>query len=62
MSETVSLKEALRAALEAEDAREAAAKTEAAGGTAQDVVEEAQRVEMTFIEDAGELVPLEGAA
>jgi len=62
MPETVSLKEALRAALEAEDAREAAAKTEAAGGTAQDVVEEAQRVEMTFIEDAGELVPLEGAA
>ena len=58
MPETVSLKEALRAALEAEDAREAA-QAEAAGGTAQAVVEEAQRVEMTFVEEAGVLIPVE---
>ena len=57
MPETVSLKEALRAALDADDAREAA------GGTAQPVVtpivEAVERSEMTFVEDAGVLIPVE---
>jgi len=47
LGESVSLKEALRKALEEDDAREASH------------IEEAQRVEMTFVEEAGVLIPVE---
>jgi len=53
MPETVSLKEAIRQALEADDAREKTPPIEP--------IEEANEpVDMTFVEQAGQLIPWEG--
>jgi len=53
MPETVSLKEAMRKALEDDDKRE-----EEAANTP--IVEAEKPVEMSFVEQAGQLIPWEG--
>ena len=57
-----SLKEALRKALEEDDAREAlvvVTRTDGTGDLVEPIVETVERSEMTFEEQAGELIPQE---
>ena len=58
MPETVSLKEAIRQALEADDAREKEPVTTTGGAPA--IIEANDPVDMTFVEQAGQLIPWEG--
>ena len=60
MPETVSLKEVLRKAIEEDDAREKEPVVVVSNVTASPIVESNEPVEMSFVEQAGQLIPWEG--
>ena len=58
MPETVSLKEVLRKAIEEDDKREKDPVTTTGGATT--IVEAVESEDMSFVEQAGQLIPWEG--